>query len=323
MCLLPSTPMVRSRPWTVPSFQWHAWQRTSRQVGAPQSGHVGTGIGALTNRARPPQLRPQVLTCEVRGRERRRRRRRTSRAATAPSLGSRSWYRRCAAVGVTSRPSCSRRSTISGSALVRVAACVVPSPSQAPRVYGSTRKLCCRQLQRLGVGDAVVEPAVGRLAAQRRRDLGGRPHRRRARGDGRHAGRLACLRARAGTPGCRSATGAARRRPARSRPRSGPRSRGARSSPRSQPTTRVGTPSAPITSSPTWTSPIVVQPVGVGIGVSSASALPIAGRAARTIIWPGCRPLVSRSRSEKPVGHADHALAAVARPPRSRPPSAR
>ena len=30
--------------------------------------------------------------------------------------------------------------------------------------------------------------------------------------------------------------------------------------------------------------------------------LPMAGRAARTIIWPGCRPLVSRSRSEKPVG---------------------
>jgi hypothetical protein len=30
--------------------------------------------------------------------------------------------------------------------------------------------------------------------------------------------------------------------------------------------------------------------------------LPIAGRAARTIIWPGWRPLVRRSRSEKPVG---------------------
>ncbi len=30
--------------------------------------------------------------------------------------------------------------------------------------------------------------------------------------------------------------------------------------------------------------------------------LPMAGRAARTIIWPGCRPLVSRSRSANPVG---------------------
>ena len=30
--------------------------------------------------------------------------------------------------------------------------------------------------------------------------------------------------------------------------------------------------------------------------------LPIAGRAAMTIIWPGCSPLVSESRSAKPVG---------------------
>ncbi len=30
--------------------------------------------------------------------------------------------------------------------------------------------------------------------------------------------------------------------------------------------------------------------------------LPTAGRAAMTIIWPGCRPLVSRSRSANPVG---------------------
>ena len=28
----------------------------------------------------------------------------------------------------------------------------------------------------------------------------------------------------------------------------------------------------------------------------------MAGPAAMTIIWPGCRPLVSASRSEKPVG---------------------
>ena len=36
---------------------------------------------------------------------------------------------------------------------------------------------------------------------------------------------------------------------------------------------------------------------------SSASVdLPIAGRAAMTIIWPGCRPLVSASRSGNPVG---------------------
>ena len=46
---------------------------------------------------------------------------------------------------------------------------------------------------------------------------------------------------------------------------------------------------------------------------SSASVdLPIAGRAAMTIIWPGCRPLVSSSRSAKPVGHADHAGLTVA-----------
>jgi hypothetical protein len=30
--------------------------------------------------------------------------------------------------------------------------------------------------------------------------------------------------------------------------------------------------------------------------------LPIAGRAATITIWPGCRPLVSSSRSAKPVG---------------------
>ena len=41
---------------------------------------------------------------------------------------------------------------------------------------------------------------------------------------------------------------------------------------------------------------------GVGSGVSSASALPIAGRAAMITIWPGCRPLVSSSRSVNPVG---------------------
>ena len=36
---------------------------------------------------------------------------------------------------------------------------------------------------------------------------------------------------------------------------------------------------------------------------SSASVdFPIAGRAATTIIWPGCRPLVSWSRPAKPVG---------------------
>ena len=36
---------------------------------------------------------------------------------------------------------------------------------------------------------------------------------------------------------------------------------------------------------------------------SSASVdLPIAGRAAMMIIWPGCRPLVSWSRPAKPVG---------------------
>ena len=67
-------------------------------------------------------------------------------------------------------------------------------------------------------------------------------------------------------------------------------------------TTRVGRPSAPIRNSPTETSPIVVQPDGVGSGVFSASALPTPGRAATMIIWPPCRPLVSASRSAKPVG---------------------
>ncbi len=39
---------------------------------------------------------------------------------------------------------------------------------------------------------------------------------------------------------------------------------------------------------------------------SSASVdLPMAGRAAMTIIWPGCRPLVRESRSVKPVGTPD------------------
>ena len=46
--------------------------------------------------------------------------------------------------------------------------------------------------------------------------------------------------------------------------------------------------------------------------MSSASVdLPMAGRAARTIIWPGCRPLVSRSRSVKPVGTPTMPVAAV------------
>ena len=67
-------------------------------------------------------------------------------------------------------------------------------------------------------------------------------------------------------------------------------------------TTRVGLPSAPSSRSPGRTSPIVVHPNGVGSGVSSASALPTAGRAAMTIICPACRPLVSASRSANPVG---------------------
>ena len=49
-------------------------------------------------------------------------------------------------------------------------------------------------------------------------------------------------------------------------------------------TTRVGSPSAPSSKSPTATSPIVVQPVGVGSGVSSASAFPTPGLAAMMII---------------------------------------
>src|SRR5262249_39650848 len=54
---------------------------------------------------------------------------------------------------------------------------------------------------------------------------------------------------------------------------------------------------------PRWEpSPMVVHPAGVGSGVSRASALPMAGRAAMTIIWPGWKPLVSESRSPNPVG---------------------
>ena len=45
------------------------------------------------------------------------------------------------------------------------------------------------------------------------------------------------------------------------------------------------------------TAPMVVQPSGVGSGVSRASALPRPGRPATMINWPGCRPLSSRSRS--------------------------
>ena len=67
-------------------------------------------------------------------------------------------------------------------------------------------------------------------------------------------------------------------------------------------TTRVGWPLVPISWSPAWTLPIVVHPVGVGSGVSRARALPMAGRAAMTTIWLGCRPLVRASRSAKPVG---------------------
>ncbi len=67
-------------------------------------------------------------------------------------------------------------------------------------------------------------------------------------------------------------------------------------------TTVTGRPSAPSSWSPTATSPIVVQPVGVGSGVSRASALPKPGLPAMTMSWPGCRPLVSASRSVKPVG---------------------
>ena len=53
---------------------------------------------------------------------------------------------------------------------------------------------------------------------------------------------------------------------------------------------------------PTATSPIVVQPVGVGSGVSNDRAFPTPGLAATMIIWPGCRPLVTSSSSTKPVG---------------------
>jgi hypothetical protein len=67
-------------------------------------------------------------------------------------------------------------------------------------------------------------------------------------------------------------------------------------------TTVVGRPSAPYNRSPTATSPMVVHPVGVGRGVSRASALPTAGRAATITIWPPCSPLVSSSRSANPVG---------------------
>ena len=47
---------------------------------------------------------------------------------------------------------------------------------------------------------------------------------------------------------------------------------------------------------------MVDHPCGVGIGVSRASALPMAGRAATMMSWPGWSPLVRASRSAKPVG---------------------
>ena len=58
-------------------------------------------------------------------------------------------------------------------------------------------------------------------------------------------------------------------------------------------------------SSKTWSltlsAPIVLQPSGVAIGVSTASAFPIDGRPAMTTMSDSLNPLVIRSRSWKPV----------------------
>src|SRR6266496_6684445 len=66
-------------------------------------------------------------------------------------------------------------------------------------------------------------------------------------------------------------------------------------------TTVVGLPSAPINWSPSSTSPMVVQPVGVGSGVSRANAFPTAGLAATMIRFEACSPEVRRSSSGNPV----------------------
>jgi hypothetical protein len=60
--------------------------------------------------------------------------------------------------------------------------------------------------------------------------------------------------------------------------------------------------------SPAWprrtnSATVIISPVRASvILVMDPTHFPIAGLAAITIIWPGCSPLVSESRSVKPVG---------------------
>ena len=63
MCLLPSTPIVRSRACRVPTALRHSWQslQSARRSAAPRA-QVGAGTGSETNRARPPHDRPHVRT---------------------------------------------------------------------------------------------------------------------------------------------------------------------------------------------------------------------------------------------------------------------
>ena len=164
------------------------------------------------------------------------------------------------------------------------------------------RQLPLRQQQRSGVARRRGSAAGRRCAASPRSGRWSRPARsanpaRPSTAARRRAGRRSAAVARLS-----SSTGARRRRRSPSRRRTRPRSRRGRACTSKAAVTVVGRPSASRSRSPTRTSPIVVQPCGVGSGVSRASALPRPGRPATMISWPACRPLSSRSRSAKPVG---------------------
>ena len=259
-------------------------------MGRSQSGQVGAGTEGVL-RAAPPQRRPQVRTCEVRGRN-------SSpqtthaRCSTCAGAGSLIKYRRGTPAVTTLRPSASMCMAISGSAEVNCAASVVPSPSQTPRVYGGSASARSGRssgaalatlwfARRPPVSQRTVRAisSVVRTSARSAPDL---LERREARVCVSHW----C---------CSSATMTV--------PSENVTSKQGRSNMTSvAATTRVGRPSPSSSRSPTATSPIVTQPVGVGSGVSRASAFPIAGLPARTISWPPCRPLVRESRSANPVG---------------------
>ena len=88
-------------------------------------------------------------------------------------------------------------------------------------------------------------------------------------------------------------------------------SRAARASPRLPPRPWSAGPGAE-SSSPTPTSPMVVQPVGVGSGVSRASALPMAGRAGDDDHLPGVEAVGEVVELGEAGGYAVEAGLAVA-----------